>query len=81
MHLSVTACCFPALRLFHYCNKDKPAAMDKIFFLSHMTSLALEKPEEFLNDQSLIGSLESDRNLNEEGKVMGGGDDDVTMRA
>jgi hypothetical protein len=55
--------------------------MDKIFFLSHMTSLALEKPEEFLNDQSLIGSLESDRNLNEEGKVMGGGDDDVTMRA
>ena len=45
-----------------------------------MTSLALEKPEEFLNDKSLIGSLESDRNLNEEGKVMGGGDDDVTMR-
>jgi hypothetical protein len=33
---------FPALRLLCYCNKSKPA-MDKIFFLSHRTTLALEK--------------------------------------
>jgi len=51
--------------------------MDKIFFLSHRTSLALKNSEEFLNDKSLFGSQKSDRNLNEEGNlVLGGGDDD-----
>jgi hypothetical protein len=53
---------FPALRLLHYCNKSKPA-MDKIFFLSHRTTLTLEKLEEFLNNRNLFGSLGSDSNL------------------
>ncbi len=54
---------FPALRLLCYCDKSKPA-MDKIFFLSHRTTLALNKPEEILNDRRLFGSLRSDSNLN-----------------
>jgi hypothetical protein len=53
---------FPALRLLCYCNKSK-LAMDKIFFLSHRTTLALKKSEEFLNDRNLFGSLRSDSNL------------------
>jgi hypothetical protein len=52
---------FPTLRLLHYCNKSKPA-MDKIFFLSHRTTLALKKLEEFLNNRNLFGSLKSDSN-------------------
>ncbi len=47
---------FPALRLLCYCNKSKPT-MDKIFFLSHRTKLALEKLEEFLNDRNLSGVI------------------------
>ena len=35
---------FPALRLLHYCDKNKPA-IDKIFFLSHRTLMALNKLE------------------------------------
>jgi hypothetical protein len=60
---------FPALRLLCYCNKSKPA-MDKIFFLSHRTTLALEKSEEFLNNRSIFGSLRSDSNLTKEGNVV-----------
>jgi hypothetical protein len=37
--------------------------MDKMFFLSHRTTLALEKSEEFLNNRNLFGSLRSDSNL------------------
>jgi hypothetical protein len=36
--------------------------MDKIFFLSLRTTLALEKLEEFLNDRNLFGSLRNDSN-------------------
>jgi hypothetical protein len=57
---------FPAPRLLCYCNKSKPA-MDKIFFLSHRTTLALEKSDEFLNDRNLFGSLRSDSNLTQDG--------------
>ncbi len=60
---------FPALRLLRYCDKSKPA-MDKIFFLSHRTTLALNKLEEFLNDRHLFGSLRSDSNLNQEGNIV-----------
>ena len=63
---------FPALRLLCYCDKNKPT-MDKIFFLSHRTTVALEKSEEFLNDKSLVGSLKIDGNLTKEGnKILGG---------
>ena len=44
--------------------------MDKIFFLSHRTTLALEKSEEFLNNRSLFGSLRSDSNLTKEGNIV-----------
>ena len=66
---------FPALRLLRYCDKNKPA-MDKIFFLSHRTTVALEKSEQFLNDKSLFGSLKIDGNLTKEGnKILGGAGD------
>jgi hypothetical protein len=60
---------FPALRLLCYWDKSKPA-MDKIFFLSHRTTHALEKSEEFLNDRSLFGSLRSDSNLTKGGNIV-----------
>jgi hypothetical protein len=44
--------------------------MDKIFFLSHRTTLALEKSEEFLNGRNLFGSLRSDSNLTQEGNIV-----------
>ncbi len=47
---------FPALRLLCYCDKSKPA-IDKMFFLSHRTTLTLEKSEEFLKNRNLFGSL------------------------
>jgi len=63
---------FPALRLLRYCDKNKPA-MDKIFFLSHRTTVALENSEQFLNDKSLFGSLKIDVNLTKEGNTILGG--------
>ncbi len=68
---------FPALRLLCYCNKSKPA-MDKMFFLSHMTTLALEKLEEFLNNRNLFGSLRSDSNLTKEGNIVLGEGGDIS---
>jgi hypothetical protein len=63
---------FPALRLLHYCNKNKPA-MDKIFFLSHRATVALEKSEEFMNDKTLFGALKSVDNLTREWNIVHGG--------
>ncbi len=68
---------FPALRLLHYCDKSKPA-MDNIFFLSHRTTLALEKLEEFLNNRNLFGSLRSDSNLTQEGNIVLGEGGDIS---
>ena len=65
---------FPALRLLHYCDKNKPA-MYKIFFLSHRTTVALDKLEEFLNDKTR--ALKSDDNLTREGNIVLGGDRDA----
>jgi hypothetical protein len=67
---------FPALRLLCYCNESK-LAMDKIFFLSHRTTLALEKLEEFLNNRNLFGSLRSDSNLTQEGNIVLGEGGDI----
>jgi hypothetical protein len=53
---------FPALKLVRYCDANK-ASMDKIFFLSHRTTQAIEKSLESLNDKELFGSLTPDRNL------------------
>ncbi len=60
---------FPTLRLLRYCDKSK-SATDKMFFLSHRTTLALEKSEKFLNDRNLFGSLRSDSNLTKEGNIV-----------
>jgi hypothetical protein len=68
---------FPTLRLLCYCNKSKPA-MDKMFFLSHRTTLALEKSEEFLNNRNLFSSLRSDSNLTKEGNIVLGGGGDIS---
>jgi hypothetical protein len=68
---------FPALRLLCYCNKIKPPAMDKIFFLSHRTTLNLKKLEEFLNNTNLFGSLRSDSNLTKEGNIVLGEGGDI----
>jgi hypothetical protein len=68
---------FPALMLLCYCNKSKPA-MDKIFFLSHRTTLILEKLEEFLNNRNLFGSLRSDPNLTQEGNIVLGEGGDIS---
>ncbi len=68
---------FPALRLLCCCDKSKPP-FDKIFFLSHRTTLALEKSEEFLNDRKLFGSLRSDSNLTQEGNIVLGEGGDIS---
>jgi hypothetical protein len=68
---------FPALRLLCYCNKSK-LVMDKMFFLSHRTTLALEKSEEFLNDRNLFGSFRSDSNLTKEGNIVLGDGGDIS---
>jgi hypothetical protein len=57
--------------------KTKPE-MDKIFFLSHRTTLALEKLEEFLNNRNLFGFLRSDSNLTEEGNIVLGEGGDIS---
>ena len=53
---------FPALKLLRYCDANKPS-MDKIFFLLHRTTQAIEKSFDSLNDKELFGSLTPDRNL------------------
>jgi hypothetical protein len=52
--------------------------MDKIFFLSHTTILALEKLGEFLNNRNLFGSLSSDSNLTQVGKIVLGEGSDIS---
>ena len=61
---------FPALRLLCYCDKSTPA-MDKIYHLSHRTTVALEKSEQDLNDESLFGDMTLDSNLHRETDIMG----------
>jgi len=65
---------FPALKLLHYCDANKPS-MDKIFFLSHRTTQAIEKSSDSLNDKELFGSLTPDRNLTHGDINLDGADD------
>ena len=60
---------FPALRLLCYCDKNKPT-MDKIFFLSHRTTVALNKSEALLNNKLLFGALKSESTLRAEGDIV-----------
>jgi hypothetical protein len=66
---------FPALRLLRYFDKSTPA-MDKIYYLSHRTTIALEKSEEFLNDEALFGEMSNSCNLYRERNDLGGDSDD-----
>ncbi len=47
---------FPALRALRYCDSNTPC-MDKLYYLSHRTTVAIEKSQDDLNDESLFGSL------------------------
>ena len=66
---------FPALKLLRYCDKSTPA-MDKIYYLSHRTTIALEKSEEHLNDEALFGDMPNSCNLYRERSIIGGDSDD-----
>jgi hypothetical protein len=46
--------------------------MDKIFFLSHRISQAIEISKKFLDDESLSGSIKTDANLSHEGNLVWG---------
>jgi len=48
--------------------------MDKLFHLSHRTTVAIEKSLDDLNDKSLFDSLKTDHNLIEEGNIVLGSD-------
>jgi hypothetical protein len=71
---------FPALRALCFCIASRPV-MDKIFFLSHRTTQAIKRSQEFLNDSNLFGTISIDSNLLAEGNVIlelnnGDSDDD-----
>jgi hypothetical protein len=63
---------FPALRALCYCDASKPS-MNKIFFLSHRTTQAIEMSKEILDDENLFGSIKTDANLICEGNLVWGG--------
>ena len=44
--------------------------MDKIYYLSHRTTVAIENSQDDLNDERLFGSLNTNRNLIEEGNIV-----------
>jgi hypothetical protein len=60
---------FPALGALWYCDSNMPC-MDKLYYLSHRTTVAIEKSQDDLNDKSLFGSLKTDRNLIEESYIV-----------
>ena len=50
--------------------------MDKIFYLSHRTTIALEKSEDLLNNEALFGDMPNSCNLYCEHSFLGGDSDD-----
>ena len=48
---------FPALRHICYCDINTPA-MDKLFNLSHCTTIAIERSCGFLNDVGIFGTYD-----------------------
>jgi hypothetical protein len=44
--------------------------MEKLYYLSHRTMVAIEKSQDDLNDKSLFGNLKTDQNLIEEGNIV-----------
>jgi hypothetical protein len=60
---------FPALRALWYCDSNTPC-MDKIYYLSHRTTVAIENSQDDLDDERLFGSLNTNQNLIEEGNIV-----------
>jgi hypothetical protein len=60
---------FPALRALRYCDSNMPS-MEKIYYLSHRTTEAIENSQDDFNDERLFGSLNNDRNFFEEGNIV-----------
>ena len=70
---------YPALRTLRYCDCSTPM-MDKIYYLSHRTTEAIKKSQEFLDDEALFGEFKMDRTLSLVGVMVFGsntGDDGV----
>jgi hypothetical protein len=65
---------FPALRALCYCDASRPV-IEKIYFLSHRTTQAIERSQQCLNDSNLFGALTLDQNMLDEGNVILGSDD------
>ncbi len=68
VHVHPTHAVFPALRALWYCDSNTPC-MDKLYYLSHRTTVAIEKSQDDLNDKSLFGSLKTDRTLLDKGNI------------
>ena len=51
------------------CSDSNTPAMDKIFFLAHRTTIAIEKSVEVLNDAALFGELGALEELDFEDEV------------
>jgi hypothetical protein len=60
---------FSALRALRYCDSNTPCT-DKIYYLSHRTTVAIENSQDDLNDERLFGSLNTNQNLIEEGNFV-----------
>ncbi len=60
---------FPALSALRYCDSNTPC-MDKIYYVSPRTMVAIENLQDDLNNERLFGSLNTNRNLIEEGNIV-----------
>ena len=65
---------FPALRLIRYSDSNIPA-MDKLYYLLHRVTVALETSTEDLNDNDLFLALKDDGGVAFEIKQVFGSDD------
>ncbi len=72
MYIYFAACCIPCTKVASLLRQEQAINGQDFFFL-HMTTVALEKWEEFFNDKSLFGSLKIDGNLTKEGNTILGG--------
>ena len=76
MYIYFAACCITCTKVASLLRQEQ-ASNGQDFFLSHRTTVALEKSEPFLNDKSLFGSLKIDGNLTKEGNTILGGAGDA----
>ena len=68
---------FPALRALRYCDANVPS-MDKLYFLSHRVTKALEMSSEDLNFKSLLSTFKDDEGVGfENQEVFGSSGEDA----